>query len=253
MANRVKALLRRGEPAVGHWLSFPSPDVAELLAGFGMDWMLVDTEHGPASYADVENVIRAIAPHGVVPMVRVGENNAALIKRALDRGAAGVLVPMVNTAEEAAAAVAACRFPPEGIRGIAGTRASRYGLDAKRYFDEWNEDALVVVQVETREAVENVERIAAVPGVDVLFIGPNDLSASLGGYLQFDRPEFTSAVSRIVAAAKAHGKAVGYLTTGADAALARIRDGVTFIAVVTDSKLLADAAAATYRKVREAI
>ncbi len=253
MANRVKDLLRQGKPAVGHWLSFTSPDVAELVAGFGMDWMLIDTEHGPASYADVENVIRAIAPYGVVPMVRVGENNPALIKRALDRGAAGVLVPMVNTPEEAAAAVAACRFPPDGIRGIAGTRAARYGLDVKRYFDGWNQDALVVVQVETREAVENVDRIAAVPGVDVLFIGPNDLSASLGGYLQFDRPEFTSAVSRIIAAGRTHGKAVGYLTAGADAALARVKDGVTFIAVVTDSKLLADAAAATYRKVREGV
>lgn len=252
MANRVKVLLKQGKPAIGHWLSFPSPDVAELLAGLGMDWMLIDTEHGPASYADVENVIRAIAPHGVVPMVRVGENNAALIKRALDRGAAGVLVPMVSTPEDAAAAVAACKFPPEGLRGIAGTRAARYGLDIKSYFEGWNRDALVVLQIETREGVENVDRIAAVPGVDVLFIGPGDLSSSLGCFLEFDRPEFTSAVSRIIAAGRAHGVSIGYLTTGADAAIARIEDGVNFIGVVTDSKLLADAAIATYRKVREA-
>lgn len=253
MANRVKELLRQGKPAVGHWLSFPSPDIAELLAGFGMDWMLIDTEHGPASYEDVENIVRAVAPHGVVPLVRVGENNPALIKRALDRGAAGVLVPMVNTAEEARAAVAACKFPPEGIRGVAGTRAARYGLDVKAYFEGWNRDVLVVVQVETRQGVANVEEIAAVPGVDVLFIGPGDLSSSLGCFLRFDHPDFTAAVARIVAAGRARGVAAGYLATGADAALARVREGMTFIGVVTDSKLLADAAQATYRKVREGL
>lgn len=251
MGNRVKALLEQGRPAVGHWLSFPSPDVAELLAGFGMDWMLIDTEHGPASYRDVEDVIRAIAPHGVAPFVRVGALDPALIKRALDRGAAGVLVPMVSTAEEAARVVAACRFPPEGTRGVAGTRASRYGLDLKAYVQGWNREALVVVQIETREGVANVEAIAAVPGVDVLFIGPSDLSASLGCFLDFDRPEYRDAVTRIMGAARRHGIHVGTLTAGADAALARIREGVLFTAVVTDAKLLADAAAATYRKVRE--
>ncbi len=253
MANRVKELLRQGKPAIGHWLSFPSPDVSELLAGFGMDWMLIDTEHGPASYEDVENIVRAVTPHGVVPLVRVGENSPALIKRALDRGAAVVVVPMVNTAEEARAAVAACKFPPEGIRGVAGTRAARYGLDAKAYFERWNRDVIVVVQVETRQGVANVEAIAEVPGVDVLFIGPSDLSASLGCFLQLDHPDFTAAVARILAAGRRHGVAVGYLATGADAALARVREGVTFIAVVTDSKLLADAAQTTYRKVREGL
>jgi 2-keto-3-deoxy-L-rhamnonate aldolase RhmA len=253
MANRVKELLSEHRPAIGHWLSFPSPDVAELLAGLGMDWMLIDTEHGAASYTDVENIIRAILPYGVVPMVRVGENNPALIKRALDRGAAGVLVPMVNTAEEAAAVVAACRFPPEGLRGIASTRATRYGLEMKSYFEGWNRDALVVLQIETRQGVENVQRIAAVPGVDVLFIGPTDLSSSLGCFLQFDCAEFTSAVSRIIAAGQAHDTAIGYLTTGADAAIARIKDGVNFVAVATDARLLGDAASSTYRKVRDAV
>jgi 2-keto-3-deoxy-L-rhamnonate aldolase RhmA len=253
MANRVKELLHQGKPAIGHWLSFASPQVAELLAGFGMDWMTIDTEHGTASYSDLENVLRAIEPYGVSPMVRVGENNPALIKRALDRGAAGIIVPMVNTPEDAAAIVSACRFPPEGVRGVAGTRASRYGIDLKRYFERWNRDVLVVLQIETRKGLENVEQVAAVPGVDVLFIGPSDLSSNLGCFLQFDHPEFTSAVSRIIAAGRANGVAIGYLTTGAESAIAKIKEGVNFIAVVTDSKLLADSAMSAYRKVREAI
>jgi 2-keto-3-deoxy-L-rhamnonate aldolase RhmA len=123
----------------------------------------------------------------------------------------------------------------------------------KSYFEGWNKDVLVVLQIETRQGVENVQRIAAVPGVDVLFIGPTDLSSSLGCFLQFDCAEFTSAVSRITTACQAHHVTLGYLTTGADSAIARIKEGVNFIAVATEARLLAEAAIATYRKVRDAI
>ena len=159
MANQVKAKLSRGEVTVGHWLSFPSPSVAELMASFGMDWLVIDTEHGPAEYETVEDMIRAMRGTPVVPLVRVGGNDPVLIKKALDRGAYGVVVPLVNSPEEARAAVMACRYPPEGIRGVAGTRETRYGMDLRPYFESWNQDVLLVVQIETRQALERVEAV----------------------------------------------------------------------------------------------
>lgn len=250
MGNPVKMKLAQGQVTVGHWLSFPSPSVAELMASFGMDWLLIDTEHGPASYETVEDMIRAMRGTQVVPLIRVAGNDPVLIKKALDRGAYGVIVPLVNTAEEAEAAVQACRYPPAGIRGIAGTRETRYGLDLRGYFDRWNDDVLVVIQVETRAALDNIDAIASVPGVDVLFIGPNDLSAALGLFQQFDHPEFKAAVQRILQAADRHGIAAGYMASDADSVLARAREGFRFIAAGTDARLLAGATASTYRAIR---
>jgi len=238
MPNKVKEKLKQGKPAVGFWISLPSPAIAEIMSGFNMDWLLIDTEHGSADYDIVEQLLRAMKGSEVVPLIRVAANDAALIKKALDRGAYGVLVPLVNTAEEAAAAVAACKYPPEGIRGIAGTRASRYGLVLGDYFRTWNDNVLVGIQIETRQALANVEAIAAVPGVDMLFCGPNDLSANLNMFMQFDRPEFQEAVQKILAAAKKHGKAAGYMAVNAQAALERIKDGFTFVTAGTDARLL---------------
>lgn len=248
--NRVKQLLQRGESAVGHWLTMPSPAVAELMSGVGMDWLLVDTEHGAADWETVEDMIRAMKGTDVVPLVRVGGNDPALIKKALDRGAFGVIIPLVSTPEQAKAAVAACKYPPEGIRGVAGTRVNRYGADLAEYFAAWNRQALVIVQIETTEAVTNVDAIAAIPGVDVLFVGPNDLSAGLGHFRQFERPEYTRAVDQILRAARAHGRAAGIMTGGADETLARIDQGFRFVAVGSDARLLAGAAAAAYEKIR---
>lgn len=251
--NPTKQRLLRGEPVVGHWISFPCPAVVELLASFGMDWLLIDTEHGPADWERVEDLLRAMDGSGVTPLVRVSANDPALVKRALDRGAFGVLVPLVSTPEEARTAVAAAKYPPEGIRGVAGSRINRYGADLADYFAQWNQQVLVMVQVETTEALARVDEIAAVPGLDVLFIGPNDLSASLGVFRQFDHPEFRRAVDRILDAARRHGKACGYMAGSPDEVLDRIAQGFRFVAAGSDARLLASAASAAYTTIRRGL
>ncbi len=251
--NPVKQRLQQGLPVIGHWISFPSPAVVELMAGAGMDWLMIDTEHGPANWETVEDMIRAMKGTAVAPLVRVVANDPALIKLALDRGALGVLVPLVNTAEQARAAAAASRYPPDGIRGVAGTRVNRYGGDLPQYFEEWNRQVVVACQVETGQALENVEAIAAVDGIDVLFVGPNDLSANLNRFRRFDDPEFARAVDQIVKTARRHGKAAGYMAANDDDALARIDQGFRFIALGSDARLLAGATAATYDKIRKGL
>ena len=251
--NRTKRRLRQGYPVIGHWISLPSPAVAELLAGFGMDWLLIDTEHGPAEWETVEDLIRAMKGTLVTPLVRVAGNEPVLIKKALDRGAMGALIPLVRTAEEARAAVAACKYPPEGIRGVAGTRVSRYGADLPHYVAAWNREVLVACQIETAEGLENVDGIAATPGIDVLFVGPNDLSANLNRFRQFDHPEFVRAVERVLAAATQHGIAAGYMVGGVEEALARIDQGFRFMALGSDARLLAGAAAAVYEQMNKAL
>ena len=251
--NKTKQRLREGHLAIGQWISFPSPAIAELVASFGMDWLVIDAEHGPAEWETVEEIVRAMKGTEVTPVVRVPANDAVFIKKALDRGGHGVVVPLVNTAAHAAAAVAAAKFPPDGIRGVAGTRASRYGLDLPDYVAHWNEEVLVICQLETVEAVRNAEAIAAVPGVDVLFIGPNDLSASLGAFRQFDNPEYRRAVDRILAAARAHHKGAGIMASSADDALVQIDLGFRFVSVGSDTRMLAAATAAAYEKVRSGL
>ncbi len=251
--NPLKTRLAQGLPAVGHWISFPSPGVAELLASFGMDWLVIDAEHGPASWETAEDIIRAMKGTEVVPIIRVEANDPALVKRALDRGAYGVIIPFINTAEEAQAAVAACKYPPEGIRGVAGGRANRFGADLGEYFSRWNSQVVVICQIETTEALSNVDEIAATPGVDVLFVGPNDLSAALGAFRKFDNPEFVEALERVVRATKRYGIAAGYMGSNAEDVLQKIDQGFRFIAAGSDTRLLAWAAGATYDKIRSGL
>jgi 2-keto-3-deoxy-L-rhamnonate aldolase RhmA len=253
LTNHVKARLKQGLPVVGHWISLPSPSVAELLAAFDPDWLVIDTEHGPSSWERVEDILRAMKGTQVVPIVRIVNNDPGLFKQAFDRGAYGVLVPMVNTPAEAEAAVAACKYPPDGMRGVAGTRITRYGMDMAEYFPRWNREVLVILQIETPEGLANVEAIAAVPGVDVLFVGPNDLSANLNIFRQFDHPEYRKALEKIQAAAKKAGIATGYMASSAEETLQRIDEGFQFVAAGSDARLLAGAAKAAYDKIRDGL
>ncbi len=257
LSNPLKERLRQGLPVLGYWVSLSSAAVVEVLAEAGapagLDWLMLDTEHSPAEGETVEHMIRAMKGTPVVPLVRVAGNDAVLIKKALDRGALGILVPLVGTPDQAREAVAASRYPPDGIRGVAGTRANRYGADLPRYFAGWNRQVLVACQIETRQALEQVEEIAAVPGVDVLFIGPNDLSAALGCFRLFDHPTFVQAVERILGAARERGLVAGYMTSGAEEALIRIAQGFRFIALGSDARLLAGAVTTTYEAVRRGL
>ena len=248
--NAVKERLRHGLPTIGLWVSLPCASSVELLASLGMDWLLIDTEHGPMTLETVEDLIRGTRGSGVTPIIRVAGNDVALIKQALDRGALGVLVPLVNSAAEAQAAVRAAKYPPEGVRGVAGTRVNRFGLDLPEYFARWNQEVLVACQVETAAAVEHVEEIAAVPGLDVLFIGPNDLSANLNVFREFDSPIFVQAIARIHRAAQSRGVAVGYLAAGVEETLACIRRGFLFVGAGSDARLLGGAVASTMSAIR---
>ncbi len=249
--NVVKRKIRAGEATVGNWVSLPSPSIVEILAEIGMDWLVLDTEHGPFGEEILEDMMRALRGTGVVPIVRVAETDPALIKKALDRGAQGIICPLVNSAEEARLAVSACKYPPEGIRGVAGTRASDYGRNLDTYFRTWNEEVLVICQIETRAALENVEEIAAVPGVDMLFVGPFDLSANLGVFGDIGSSVVQQAIERVVSVAASAGRAVGYYASDAEEARRQIRRGMHFVAVGSEVRFLSVAAEAAYRRIWE--
>lgn len=210
-----KRRLRDGEPVVGHWLSIGHPAVAEVCAR-DADFAVVDTEHAPTDLEAVANVARAVesASGGEAALLaRVAWNDPVRIKRVLDTGVSGVLVPMVETAKEAEEAVEAVRYPPEGVRGIAGSRANDYGRGLADQVESGGADLVTVVQVETGQAVENAAEIAAVDGVDALLVGPADLSGSLGVFGEYDSATFREAVGDVLDAAHESDAPVGTLAT----------------------------------------
>src|SRR6266581_356851 len=208
-ANPFKQAIREGRPQIGLWSSLCSNLATEVLAGAGFDWILLDTEHAPNELPMVFGQLQALVGGTAAPVVRPAWNDMVLMKRLLDIGVQNFLVPYVQTPEEARAAVAATRYPPEGIRGVAVThRANRYGR-VKDYFRRANEEICLILQIETRLALQNLEAIAAVEGVDALFIGPSDLAAAFGHLGDYGHAEVRSAIEdafkRIRKASKAPG------------------------------------------------
>jgi 2-keto-3-deoxy-L-rhamnonate aldolase RhmA len=237
--NWIRKRVLNGEPVIGTWLGLGSPTVAEIAGQIGFDWLLIDMEHGSGDEGDVLGQLQALSGSKTSPIVRVAANNPALVKRALDLGAAGIMVPWVNSAAEAQAAVSAMRYPPLGIRGVSGSvRAANYGRDAKNYFQQANENLLTVVQIETAQAVEQAHDIAALDGVDVLFIGPADLTASLGIPSQLDHPDFQAACHKILTACKKSGKQAGILLKDHSRAQKALADGFHFLAFSSDIAFL---------------
>lgn len=248
--NAFKAALARGELQIGLWSSLCSPIVAEIIGHSGFDWILVDTEHSPNEPPAVLAQLQALQAGTATPIVRPAWNDPVLLKRLLDIGTQAVLVPFVQTAEEAAKAVAACRYPPAGIRGITVSgRGSRYGR-VPDYLKRADAEICVLVQVETGEALAQLEAIAAVDGVDGVFIGPADLSASLGHIGNPGHPEVQAAIKGAVERLAAVGKPAGILTPSEADARRYIEWGYRFVAVGSDLGLLtkhADALAKTFR------
>ncbi len=248
--NHFKQRLLAGEPQIGLWCSLTHAYAAEAVAGCGFDWLLLDTEHSPGGIDSVLGQLQAVAPYLVSPVVRPDVNDAVLIKRYLDIGAQTLLIPYVQSPAEAAAAVAAMRYPPLGIRGVGGTtRATRFGR-VKDYAPRASEELCLLVQVETGEALAQLEAIASVDGVDGVFIGPNDLAASLGHLGAPGHPAVVAALEDALGRLKAVGRPSGILTP--DAAFARrcLDLGATFVAVGSDLGLLvrgADALAAGFK------
>ena len=221
---------------VGTWLNLGSPVTAELAGLAGFDWVLLDHEHGPGGEDTMLHQLQAVAATPAVPIVRIAANELARFKRALDMGAHGVMAPFVSSVAEAEATVQAMRYPPRGLRGVAKNhRASGFGADFEEYYLHAHECLLNLVQIETGAAVAAIDGIAAVDGVDVLFVGPTDLSYALGIRDQFDNPRFLDAVQRVVAAARKHGKAAGILIHDASL-IAKCREwGFSFVALGSDS------------------
>lgn len=248
--NAFKAALARGELQIGLWSSLCSPIVAEIIGHSGFDWILVDTEHSPNEPPAVLAQLQALQAGTATPIVRPAWNDPVLLKRLLDIGTQAVLVPFVQTAEEAAKAVAACRYPPAGIRGITVSgRGSRYGR-VPDYLNRADAEICVLVQVETAEALAQLEAIASVDGVDGVFIGPADLSASLGHIGNPGHPEVQAAIKGAVERLAAVGKPAGILTPSEADARRYIEWGYRFVAVGSDLGLLtrhADALAKTFR------
>jgi len=237
--NAFKRALRDHRPQIGLWSSLCSHLVAEVIAGAGFDWIVIDSEHGPNELGGIVHQLQAMAPYPVEPVVRIPIGDPVAIKRYLDAGARSLLVPMVQNAKEAAAMVAATRYPPEGIRGVASThRGNRFGR-VKDYFKRAADEICVLVQVETAEAMKHIEAIAAVPGIDGIFIGPSDLSADLGHLGHPELPAAQEAIADGVARGTKAGKAMGILTPKQPDAQRYLELGFTFVAVGSDVGLLA--------------
>jgi 4-hydroxy-2-oxoheptanedioate aldolase len=237
--NSFKRALRDGRQQIGLWCSLPGSYAAEAVAGSGFDWLLFDTEHSPGDPLTVLAQLQAVAPYDVAAVVRPASNDVVLIKRFLDLGAQTLLIPYVQSVEEANRAVAATRYPPDGVRGVSGlTRATRFGR-AQGYGKRAADEICVLVQLETGEALAELESIAAVEGVDGIFIGPADLAASLGYIGEPSHPEVVGAIEDAIRRIGACGKPSGVLTPDTAFAQRCIALGTTFTAVAIDAGILA--------------
>lgn len=235
--NPVKHALKADIPQVGTWLSLASPIAARFMARTGFRWFTLDLEHSPASWETAALIFGLIADAGAVPLARVPFNSLENAKRALDAGAFGIVFPMCNSREEAEEAVAACRFPPAGRRSIGGgMHVLNFATTTTEYFHRANEEILVIIQAEHVLAVERCEEIFSVPGVDAMFIGPNDLLASMGRTPAMDSPdaEFVEAVQRLHDVARKNGVAPGIHVGTVEQARKRIAEGFRFIAVSSE-------------------
>ncbi|MGY1550694.1 HpcH/HpaI aldolase family protein [Microbacterium sp. A588] len=229
-------------PLIGAWICSGSPIAAEIVAGSGLDWTLIDGEHSPIGLESTLALLQAVAPYPIAPMVRVPSNNAVLIKQFLDVGAQNLLVPMVNSVSDAEAAVAATRYPPRGIRGVGSAlaRAGQWGRTEK-YLQRAHEITSLSVQIETDAAVQSARAIAAVDGVDSVFIGPSDLAASMGLLGQQEHPDVIAAVEHTITEVLAAGKPVGVNAFVPATARRYLDAGASFALVAADVSILARA------------
>jgi len=243
--NAFKRALEERRVQVGLWLGLADPYCAEICAGAGFDWLLLDAEHGPNTLRTLLAQLQAIAPYPVHTVVRATYGERAHIKQLLDIGAQTLLVPLVETAEEARAIVRATRYPPEGVSGVGSAlaRASRWNRYAD-YLQQANEEICLLVQVESATALANLDEIARVDGIDGVFVGPADLAASLGHRGQPTHPEVRSALDRAIAVLTAAGKPAGIISSDETLARAFLAAGCTFVAVGVDTTLLARATTA---------
>ncbi len=239
--DNFKKRLNRGERLIGTVVSLPSPEVAEVLSMAGFDWLFVDMEHGAIGIQAVGNILRAASPRTPC-LARVPSIDDVWLKKCLDMGVDGVIAPQIKTAEEAETVVARCKYAPLGVRGVGVARAQGYGTALQEYVARANDEIAVVLQIEHIEAVRHIHAIVEVPGVDALFVGPYDLSASMGRIGEVDHPSVREAIAVVRECAGKAGIAMGIFTATADSAKAFMAEGYTLAAVGVDAMLLAGAA-----------
>lgn len=239
-----RARCANAETLIGTFAAIPHPVAIEVVAAAGFDFLCVDWEHAQISRGRIEDLIRACDVHRVPAMVRVPGHAPEAIAAVLDAGAAGVLVPRVSTAAQAKAAVAATRYPPIGERGVGPGRAAAYGYRISDYLGQANQSIALAIQVETAEGLANIDEIAAVEGIDVIFVGPGDLSVSIGAIGADGQDRLSAAIEAITAAARSAGKAVGIFRPSADDVGKWSPAGITFYLLASDAMLLGAAASA---------
>jgi 2-keto-3-deoxy-L-rhamnonate aldolase RhmA len=241
MAHQFRARLADGELLIGTMVTLGCPEVAEILALAGFDWLFIDAEHSPLEARDMQALLQG-AGAATPCLVRLSSGEEVPVKKALDIGAAGIIAPQVNSPEQAEAVVRFSKYSPEGARGVGIGRAHGYGLGFQEYVDSANESVAVIVQAEHADAVENIEAIVGVPGIDGVLVGPYDLSASLGRLGQVDHPEVTGAIDRVTRACRDAGVRLGIFGASPDAVKPYIEKGYTLITVGVDTTMLGGAA-----------
>jgi 2-dehydro-3-deoxyglucarate aldolase len=255
MSGKVKEKLRKKILTIGSWITLGHPSIAEIMVKAGFDWLTVDMEHSVITLHQAQQLIQVIELSGVTPLVRVGENDPTLIKRVMDAGAHGVVVPMVNCRDDAINAVNAVKYPPIGTRGVGLARAQGYGFEFEKYREWVNKESIVIVQIEHIEAVNNLEEILSVDGVDGSIIGPYDLSGSLGYPGEFDRQEVKQALLRYEDICKKMNKPMGFHVVQPDSeiAISYKGKGYVFLAVGTDTLYLGNSCKESMMKIKSVI
>jgi 2-dehydro-3-deoxyglucarate aldolase len=237
--NDVKRKLRAGLPSIGSWITIAHPSIAEIMALAGFDWLTIDTEHGAIGIESVQVLMQAISRTATVPLVRVGGSDRSIVTRVLDAGAEGIVFPMILTEDDTRKAVRSVKFPPEGTRGVGLARAHGYSEEGRdEYLKSANDELLVVIQVEHITAVDNIDGILAVEGIDAVYVGPSDLSASLGFLGQCDHPSVLKAIERVRSAARRAGVPLGIPANKPEEVGIRISEGYQFIQVGVDELFL---------------
>lgn len=250
--NRVKRMLKRGEKTAGAWLQLASPLAAEIMSRAGFDWLLIDMEHAPNDILTLIAQCQAMNGTGTIPLVRAPWNDFVVVKRILDAGAYGILFPYINTKAEAEQAVRACRYPPAGIRGVAGSpRAAGYGQNPMAYLTRANDEILILTAVETPEAIQNLEQILTLEGIDAIFIGPMDLATSLGHLGNPNHPDVQAAIATVENLVRGSGKALATIANNWQQAAALYQRGYQMVTLMADGTGLAALAAERVAQFRQ--
>jgi 2-keto-3-deoxy-L-rhamnonate aldolase RhmA len=239
--NKLLSLVQAGRPAIGSWIGFADPYSVELMSDLGFDWLLIDTEHFPIDRQNLRTILMATKGSDTTPVVRLSSNSVDHFQTALDLGAQGLVVPMVNSRADAVRAVEGCRYPPEGRRGFAPTRASRYFQKLEEYVEKAKSEIALIVQIETPQAVDSIEEILTVPGIDGIFIGPSDLASFMSLAARITHPDVTALIDKLVDRACAHSKPYGLPSWSPEECMSYVERGARLMTIGSDLSFMAGA------------